>query len=240
MTPTTPFISGRAQTIMIWWGLIFMFIFGFSLWLLLGMAPPPPPTLSPTEVAAFYLQNNVQIKLGAVVTSYTSAFVVPYMVVIGVQMMRLEKGIPVWSILQLVGGALMSIFLVLPGLFWGIAAYSPMRNPEVTALMHEIGTLTLVTTDQFFIFQMIAITYVSLTQTIDKVSAFPRWYGWLTLWIAIAFEVGAIAFIPKTGPFAWNGAVVFWMPFILFGVWITVTSVCMLAAIKRQRLAGTA
>jgi len=75
---------------MIWWGLIFMFIFGFSLWLLLCMAPPPPP-LSPTEVAAFYLQKNLKIKLGAVVTSYASAFLVPYMVVIGVQMMRLEK-----------------------------------------------------------------------------------------------------------------------------------------------------
>jgi len=135
--------------------------------------------------------------------------------------------------LQLTGGALMSIILVLPGLFWGIAAYNPMRSPEVTALMHEIGTLTLVTTDQFFIFQMIAITYVSLTQTIDNASAFPRWYGWLTPWIAIAF-------IPKTGPFAWNGAIVFWMPFILLGVWITVTSVCMLVVIKRQRLAGTA
>jgi len=47
------------------------------------------------------------------IASWTSAFMVPLAVVISVQLARLEKGAPVWSIAQLAGGILMSLFLVL-------------------------------------------------------------------------------------------------------------------------------
>ena len=163
---------------------------------------------------------------------------VPFSVVVAVQLSRLEKGVPVWSILQFAGGILMSIFLVLPPIFWGVAAFSPARLPEATALMHELALLTLTTTDQFYIFQMVAITYVSLTQTVDPQSAFPRWLGWFTLWAAVIFEVGALAFMFKTGPFSWNGLFVFWFPLVIFGAWVTTMSVSMLQAIGRQRRAA--
>ena len=231
-------MTERAQTIMIWWALIFMTIFGFTWWGLLDMMPPPPATWTPNEVAAFYVEHGFKIKLGALIASWTSAFMVPFSVVVAVQMARLEKGTPVWSILQFAGGILMSIFLVLPPIFWGIAAYSPERAPQVTALIHEIAMLTLVTTDQFYIFQMVAMAYVSLTQTADAQSPFPRWIGFFTIWSALIFEVGAIAFIPKTGPFSWNGLFVFWFPLVIFGAWVMTISVSMLQALKRQQARG--
>ena len=231
-------ISHRAQAIMVWWALGFLLVFCIAWWQLLGMVPPPPPTFSAGEVAEFYLQNGFKIRLGAMIASWTSAFMVPFSVVVAVQLARLERGVPVWSILELAGGILMSIFLVLPPIFWGIAAYTPSRSPDATALMHELATLTLVTTDQFYIFQMVAIGYVSLTQTVDPRSAFPRWLGYFTLWAALIFEVGAIAFLPKTGPFAWNGFFVFWIPFVTFLAWVLTMSVSLLRAIARQREAA--
>ncbi|WP_428312975.1 hypothetical protein [Hydrocarboniphaga sp.] len=230
-------MTERGQTIMICWGLIFMYIYGFALWGLLGMMPPPPATLDANAVAAFYAEHGFKIRLGAVVTSWTSAFMVPFSVVVAIQLARLEKGVPIWSILQFAGGILMSIFLVLPPMFWGIAAFTTTRPPEVTALMHEIGMLTLVTTDQFFIFQMVAIAVISLTQKIDAHSPFPRWMGYFTIWAALMFEVGAIAFLPKSGPFSWNGIFVFWCPLIIFGTWVTVMSISMLLALRRQAAA---
>jgi len=230
-------MTERGQTIMIWWGWVFMIIYGFTLWGLLNMLPPPPATLTADQVAAFYTTNGFDIRLGALIASYTSAFMVPISVVIAIQMARLERGVPVWSILAFAGGILMSMFLVFPPLLWGVAAFTPSRAPEVTALMHELGTLTLVTTDQFYIFQMVAMAYVSLTQKVDPNSPFPRWYGYLTIWIALMFEAGAIAFIPKTGPFSWNGLFVFWSPLTLFGIWVSITSVKILQALKQQAAA---
>jgi len=232
-------ISTRAQNVMIWWGVIFILIYGLSFGFLLKMVPLPSAELSAAQVAAFYLANSFQIRLGAAICSYTSAFMVPLAVVVSVQMARLERGVPIWSILQLAGGVMMSLFLVLPPLFWGVAAYTPTRAPEVTLLMHELANLTLTTTDQYYIFQMVAIAVVGLAQKPEPFSAFPRWFSYLTIWAAFMFEAGAIAFLPKSGPFAWNGLFVFWCPFCIFGAWFFVTSFNMLNAVRHQGRAAT-
>jgi hypothetical protein len=231
-------MSERGQTIIIIWALIFMAIFGLAWITLLQMVPPPSPALSPEAVAAFYAENSFKIKLGAMIASWVSAPMVPFSVVVAVQMARLETGFPIWSALSFAGGILMSMFLVFPPIIWGVAAFTPERAPELTAMLNELANLTLVTTDQFFIFQMIPITYVALNYPADANTAFPRWLGWFILWVAIAFEVGAIAFMTKTGPFAWDGVIVFWMPFTLFFLWVPLTSIMMLRALKRQRLAA--
>lgn len=231
-------MSTRAQTIMIWWGLAFMYIYGLTLWGLLDMMPPPPATMTANEVAAFYAENSLAIRVGAVIASWTSAFGVPFAVVIALQMARLEKGMPAWSVLAFAGGILMTMFLVLPPMCWGVAAFTPERAPEITMLMHELGTLTLVTTDQYFIFQMVAMAYISLTRPASPDNPFPRWIGYFTIWAAVMFEVGALAFMPKSGAFSWNGAFIYWVPLVVYGTWVTVVSVSMLRAIGRQRSAA--
>lgn len=230
-------MSERGQIIMIWWALVFLVIFGVAWWALLGMVPTLPAVWTPAQVATYYALHAFRIKIGAVVASWTSAFLVPYSVVISVQMARLEKGLPVWSILAFGGGILASIFFVLPPIFWGVAAFSPDRLPDATALMNDLANLSLTSTDQFFIFQMIGITYLSLNQTPDPYTAFPRLLGWFTLMMTMVFELGALSYLFKTGPFAWNGLIVFWLPLPFFGVWMIATSVCMLGAIKRQAAA---
>ena len=131
----------------------------------------------------------------------------------------------------------MSLFLALPPLFWGVAAYTaPRKDPEVTALMHELGTLTLTTTDQYYIFMWVGITVLALrpaTQLV-KNNPFPRWWGYLSVWITIMFEAGAVAFVPRSGPFAWNGLLVFWSPLTLFGVWISIQSWLVFRALRAQ------
>jgi len=83
--------------------------------------------------------------------------------VISVLMARLERGFPIWSVLQFAGGIMMTIFLALPPLCWGIAAYSPDRPAEVTKLIHAAGALTFVTTNQYITFQFVALAVVRIT-----------------------------------------------------------------------------
>ena len=231
-------MTERAQRILVWWTIGFMVVFGLAWGVLIGLMPLPRATLTPVEVADFYRAHSMRIRVGAAICSWTGAFMVPLAVVISVQMARLEKGVPIWSILQFAGGIMMSMFLVIPPLLWGVAAYNADRPPEVTALMHEFANLMLVTTDQYFIFQMVAIAVVSLTQKVDAHSPFPRWIGYLTIWAALMFEFGVAGFVPKTGPFAWNGLFVFWFPLTIFGLWVTVIAVSLLAALKRQSAAS--
>jgi hypothetical protein len=156
--------------------------------------------------------------------------------VISVQMARLERGFPIWSFLQFAGGIMMTIFLALPPLCWGIAAYSPDRPAEVTRLIHEAGALTFVITNQYITFQFVALAVVSITQKVDLNSAFPRWYGFFTLWALMMFEVGPAGFIPKTGPFAWNGLFVLWVPLAIFSIWIPATIYLILRSLRSQSI----
>ena len=228
-------ISERSQTIILWWAFWFMVIFAAAWWALLGMVPTPPADWNPAQVAAFYTENGSKIKLGAAIASWTSAFMVPFSTVVAIQLARLEEGTPVWSILAFAGGILMCMFLVFPPILWGVAAFNPARLPDATALMNDLANLTLTTTDQFYIFQMIAITYVGLTsKKVVANSAFPRWLGWLTLWAGITGTLGCMAQLFKTGPFAWDGIFPFYLPIAVFGAWMGAMAWMMFRALNRQ------
>jgi hypothetical protein len=96
--------------------------------------------------------------------------------------------------------------------------------------MHELATLTLTTTDQYCIFLWVAVTVVALrpaTQLV-KNNPLPGWWGYLSLWITIMFEAGAVAFVPRSGP------LVFWSPLTLFGLWITIQCWLAFRALRLQ------
>src|SRR5947208_16169641 len=123
-------MSKRAQVLLIWWAIAFATIYGLCLIFLLHMVPPPSPTWSAARVADFYAEHHDSIRIGAVIASWSSAFMLPLSIVCAVQVSRHEKGRPVWAITCVTGGAMMSLFLVLPPLFWGVAAYSSHRSEE--------------------------------------------------------------------------------------------------------------
>lgn len=238
MAPKPSVFSERSQRAILWWGIGLAVTFALSLIFLLQQVPTKDPTWTSEEIAEFYTANHTRITWGAVICSWTGAFMMPILAVVTVQMARVETGgWKIWSALSLVSGALMSLFLALPPLFWGVAAYTADRdNPEVTAIMHELGSLTLTTTDQYYIFIWVGVSVICFrpaTQLV-KNNPFPRWFGWLSLWITLMFEAGAVAFVPRTGPFAWNGLLVFWSPLTLFGVWITVMSWLIFRALRAQ------
>lgn len=230
-------MSFNSQRVLIWWALIFLSIYALSLLFLMHMLPPPSATWSAEEIARFYADHSTGIKLGATLSSWTSGFMVPLSVVVGAQLYRHEKGLPIWSVLAVAGGCLMSIFVVLPPVFWGVAAFTPKRAPEITATMHELGVISFITTDQYYIFLWVAVAVISLLPNSVVCSPFPRWFGYFTAWLAIMFETGAIAFLFRTGPFAWNGLFTFWIPFSLFGLWIVMIVVLLFKSISAQEAA---
>lgn len=228
-------MSERSQRILIWWTIAFGAIYGIVLGFLLNMIPPPTPKLSAVEVAHWYAARHDRIRIGAVIASWASGFMVPLSVVVAAQISRQERGRKIWSTMTVVGGGLMSIFLVLPPLFWGTAAFTTARAPEITALMHQLGMLTLTTTDQYYIFMWVAVVVICFLPQTARHSPFPRWFGYFTAWSAFMFEAGAFAFLPRSGPFAWNGVLVFWFPLTIFGLWIAVASYLLLRALRHQQ-----
>jgi hypothetical protein len=226
----------RSQRVLLWWALIFLVIYGIALWALLDMVPPPSPKLSAVQIAHWYAVRHTRIRIGAVIASWTSAFMIPLAIVCAQQIKREEpKNCNAWTWCALIGGSMTSIFLVLPPLFWGVAAFTPNRDPQVTSIMHELGVLSFTSTDQYFVFMWVAIIVLCFRRKTVKHSPFPRWFGYLSIWLVIMFEAGAFSFLPRSGPLAWNGLLVFWVPLPLFGIWIVIQSYLLLKSLSAQQ-----
>ncbi len=232
-------MSERSQIAIVWWALVFTTIYGLALGFLLHMIGPPSAAQSAEEIARFYTENQTSVRIGATIASWTSMFMLPLWAVIAAQIFRQERGkTPIWTIMAATGGSIMGLFLAAPPIFWGVAAFTPTRAPEITATMHELGLLTLTTTDQAYVFNYVAVVVICLLPQTAPHSPFPRWFGYFSAFCTIAFEVGAFAFNFRTGPLSWNGLIVFWMPLTLFGVWILVASVLLIKSLKAQLAAN--
>lgn len=237
MSVTKSLFSEKSQRAILWWGIGMAVVYGIGLIFLFDMVPPPSAKWSAAQVADFYQEKSTQIRWGAVISGWTGAFMMPILAVVTIQMARVETGgAKIWSVLSLVSGALMSLFLALPPIFWGTAAYTADRGDEITAMMHQLGLLTLTTTDQYYIFMWVGVTVLALRPATQQVkhNPFPRWWGYLSLWITVMFEAGAFAFVPKSGPLSWNGLLVFWSPLSLFSVWIAIQCWLIFRALRGQ------
>lgn len=227
------------QRFMLWLAIGMTAVFGVAWMGLMGFFPPPPANLPPDKVAELYALHNVRFRIGVILGLMAGGFLVPLSIVISVQMARVEKGFPLWAILQGITGTIGSMFIWFPVLLWGVAAFTPERPAEITALVHEFAWLTYITELSLFPMQLLGIAVLCFTKDEDdKVSAFPRWLGYLTVWQAIQSFGGPIAMLFKQGIFAWNGLLPFWLPFSLFFAWYAAICWTIFRALRHQQSAN--
>ncbi|MDE2410262.1 MAG: hypothetical protein KGM18_00650 [Sphingomonadales bacterium] len=224
-----------SQRFMIWLTLGLMSIFGVGLMGLMKFVPPPPANLSANEVLELYRANPIRFKFGAILGLLAGGCITPLTVVISAQMARVERGVPVWAILQGLTGAVGTAFFWLPMICFATASFSLERAPELTLLLHELGWICFIVPVSLFPLQLLGICVVSFsTHEDEQSSAFPRWIGYLNAWVLITSLGAPMAVIFKTGIFAWNGLVPFYIPLTLFSIWLPAMSYSCLRALRFQ------
>lgn len=235
-------INPRAQRALLLVGMVMSTVYGAAFYFLLDFWPPPSPMLSAAEVVELYAHSNSAFRAGVVLMIVTGSFWMAWAVVIGVQMARDEQGTPIWAITQAFGSTVgTALFLSLSPLIWGMAAFSVDRAPELTVMLNECAWLTFITAASFLPFQTFPVAVVAFSKKKDEAnSAFPRWLGWLSLFMGICAEVGAVAQMFKVGPFAWNGLFTFYLPVIVYGAWMGAITFTLIRAISRQENAALA
>jgi hypothetical protein len=226
------------QRTLIWIGVVLSIIYCYGYAGLMGFFPPPEPGLPASDVATLYAAHGMQFRIGVALMLISGGFLLPWTLVISVQMARDEKGVPIWAILQALAGVLSTLIFFLPAIFWAAASFSPERDPALTKMMHELAFLTFITPVCVFPIQIIPIAVVALSHK-DKpeLSAFPRWLGYFTLWEAVIAEAGVAALLFKSGPFAWNGLFPFYLPIIVFTLWISAVFYTIFRALRLQEQA---
>lgn len=199
---------------------------------LAGFIPPPSPADSAAEVQAMYQQDTDLIRAGLAVTMMGAALLGPFVAVISLQMMRIEGRRAPLAAVQFGLGVLVVLLFVVPCMLMEAAAFRPDRDPEVIQGLHDAGWLPFVGAFMPTFFQLLAIAACILQDSAGKV--FPRWLGYFNLWVALLLLPAGLIYFFKTGPFAWNGLMAFWLVLVVFCGWFIIMFLALRRAIRDE------
>lgn len=227
----------KHQLLCTWSAPIFVVLLSVGWVLVAGYIPPHSPDASAIEIAEFYRRHAAPIKAGMILSMLAAGFVGPWVAVIATQMKRIEGGFPVLAYTQMICGAIGILAFLLPVMIWATLAFRPDRDPQLTLLFNDLAWLLLTVTISPAVVQNIAIGTAILGDKNPR-PVFPRWAAYLNFWVATSFVPALLIPFFKTGPFAWDGLIGFWMPLVDFGAWIVAMFFLLRRAIAQQASAG--
>jgi uncharacterized membrane protein YidH (DUF202 family) len=194
--------------------------------------PPTSPQQSALSLSRFIAANRTSLRIGLVLTAIGAAFLGPFIAVITVQMKRIEGRHTPLAYTQLAMGAIFVFEFIVPILVMQTLIYRP-RSLGDTQLFSDMFWLMFVGVVSTGAIEWVAIGIAILRDRREQ-PIYPRWVGYVNLWMAACFCPGNLVFFFKGGPFAWNGLLSWYVTVIGFFIWLVVMVISTLAAIRRQ------
>jgi hypothetical protein len=234
----TPLVKkGKLDQLICWWSIpIFYQIFGLIFgYLTQIMRPPiPGPRLARDGIIAFTLGNAAHMHIGTALLAIFLGFASMGTGVVVVQMKRMSGAGPVLAYAYLACGAAAALpGCYFCGLLFSVAAFRPDRDPQIIALLYEMGFVGFIGCLGCFVTQYVVF---AIAIFLDKRAIFPKWLGYMTIWNLVTELVAAPVWIFRSGPYAWNGLLSFYLGVLIFVVWIVCLIVCLKKAIRNQPL----
>jgi len=226
-------MTGKRTLMMcLWCGPIAIVIFMVAI-MLAGWMPPPSPNDSAAEVKAMYADRTDLIRAGLVLMMVAGTLTGPFVAAMSTVLRRIEGRDSPLAFAQLGLGMIGILLFLVPTMLMQVAAFRPDRDAELISLIHDAGWLPFVGAFAPAVVQNLVIAAAVFRDTHERY--LPRWLGYFNVWVALLFVPAALLYYFKTGPFAWDGVFVFWLPLTVFGAWFFVQFFVFRSAILRQR-----
>ncbi|KAK9415727.1 hypothetical protein SUNI508_10205 [Seiridium unicorne] len=204
-----------------------------------GFLPPMSPSWSAEQTVDYYRGHEKRIQAGAALLVWCSLFYLGLTVAISNQLQRISNLHYAVKALQLLSGGVSSIMFLFAGLILGLANYRLERSAEITQVLNDLFWFLLVMATPTFVAQYFAFGYGIFVDDSPKRN-FPRAMGISNMITAILFlPPGVCVHIFKTGPLAWDGAVSFWLPLVVWGIQMALDFVCLVRALSISDHVGT-
>jgi hypothetical protein len=216
-----------------YWSIPFFYsLFGLVFVLLGRIMPPQSPTASVEEIVAYMARP--QLGAGMALLALTLGLASLSSGVIVVQMQRMEGVSHVLSYAYLAALAVAGVpGCLFPALMFALGNFRPEYGPQIQVLLYELGFLSFVGTLGCFIVQYLVFAVAIF---LDRRAVFPRWLGYVTIWALVTELVAVPIWFTRTGAFAWDGLLAFWLGTAIFVGWEFCLCVCLYGAIKSQSL----
>lgn len=220
------------------WSGILCFLFFFAAFGFAHFIPPLSPSLSAAEVARHYQEHTTGIRVGAVFMLLSGSFYAAYTAVISGQMRRIPGVHPTVVLVQLTAGAFACLTFLVPAMLFIVTAFRPDRDPATTQMLNDMSWIFLVIPWPPFMMQNFAFAFAILSDRRGE-PLFPRWLAFVNVWAPIVFTPAVLLPFFKSGPFAWNGIFVLWVPATVFVLQFVANTVMLLKAVDLPEDAPT-
>jgi hypothetical protein len=231
--------SRNEQMFGAWSGIIYALLLVLGWWLVAGFVPPPKPSAGAEEIAKLFQDHTMNIRIGMIIIMFGAMFYMPWTAVLAQQISRIEGRIGMLTWCQVMAGTCNVLLTFYPPLLWLIISFRPERPVQLTYLLNDAAWLLFVGGLTPLLPAVIAIGAASFRKQKEP-AIFPRWLGYFNFWCLLLFLPGQLMFFFKTGPFAWNGLLAFWLPISAFAVWFVVIFLVLKKAIYREAESPTA
>lgn len=220
-----------SELICIWGGVAFSVLFGVGFLGVAGFVPPLSPADTAQETAAIFRDNDVSIRAGLLLCNVGAMFFLAFGAAIAGQTRRIRGVAPTVVYLQVGGFSAGLILIVMPFFMWFAAAYrADTWSAESIQLLDDLGWISFLAGFPPFVMWFIG-TGMAILSDIAEVPLFPRWAGWLAIFLGSAQSTAMMLVFFRTGPFAWDGVFAWWLPATEFFTWFIVITVLMLKAV---------
>lgn len=211
-------------------------------WGVLGYnIPPIPADFTADQMAEFFRTHYNEVRAGMAGAMLFGVLYLPWTLAITKVMEwmnPLENNM--MSTLQLWGGGITVVPLVTSSVFWLTASYRPeVLSPVTLQMLYDQGWLLI---DMFYAITTIAMVALGVGGLTDKRAQplFPRWACWYSIWAGISFLFELLMPFFKSGLFARQGWLNFWVEFLVWFLYILVTTFYLFKAIPRLEKERTA
>ncbi|HWJ82508.1 MAG TPA: hypothetical protein VNS55_09750 [Nocardioides sp.] len=185
-----------------------------------GFWPPPAESLGAAEISAYFHEHSTSITIGMILMAVGSPFYYAWSAALSKIIGRIEGPMGVLSTLELLGGLLTALVTFTPATIWITASFRVEdRSPESIHLLYDFGWMFFDTTFVCSLIQSFALGAAILRDRREE-PLFPSWVGWLAFLTGASYLPLTLMPLLKTGPFAWNGLISFWVVFVIFFVLI--------------------
>jgi hypothetical protein len=216
-----------------WGGLVFIAVFGLGWLVLAHFFPPIAPAADAREVAALYRDRHLWLVLASVIMMVSILFLMPVSALIVLVIHKIEDRV---GVLTLMMGFTVTTNIVLvfySALSFSVAAFRPERDPGLIQMANDTGFLQFMGGIPMFMMIWVISAYAILVASPRENPVIPRWVGYVSLWIAVLYLPELLVFFFKSGPFAWDGIVGFWIPAILLIAYLALSPFVLVPFVNR-------
>lgn len=215
-------------------GMIFAVLFGIGFVGIAQFVPPLDPNNTADQTAEIFRSDSNQIRAGLLVCYFGCPFYLAFGAAINAQTRRIAGVSRMLTQLQAAAFSSSLILIIGPFMLWWVAAFRPDEiSPELIQTLNDLGWISfLVGWVPFVTWYVVTGMAILCDTSADPV--YPRWTGYICVFMGLGQTSATFLVYFKTGPFAWDGVFSWWLPATWFFTFFVVMTYATVKAINVQ------